>query len=36
MTYREIILFESIKVEENDCFEQKAILQSNSSLWFNL
>ena len=38
MTYREIIFFESIIVEENDCFdiEQKTILQSNSSVWFNL
>ena len=38
ITYREVIFFNSIKVEENACFdiEQKTILQSNSSVWFNL
>ena len=38
MTYREIMYLDSIKVEENECFEieQKTVLQSNSSVWFNL
>ena len=38
ITYCEIMLLDSIKAEENDCFdiEQKTILQSNSSVWFNL
>ena len=37
-TYRGIMFLDSIKVEENDYFEieQKIILQSNSSAWFNL
>ena len=37
-TYREMMFLDSIKVEENDCFEieQKMILQNNSSAWFNL
>ena len=32
------MFFDSIKVEENHCFddEQKTILQSNPSVWFNL
>ena len=31
------MLFDSIKVEENNCFDtdQKTILHSNSSVWFN-
>ena len=35
--YREIMLFDSIKIEENECFNinQKSILQSNPSVGLN-
>ena len=38
ITHCEIMFLDSIKAEGNGCFdiEQKSILQSNSSVWFNL